>query len=141
MRFPYVKFPFKDPKRRWVSRPLILIRLFGPKGVWEGYGLIDSGADRCLFNSEIAKDIGLNLSESRTENFSGIEGGNIKAKLHQIKLQIVNLEEKIEVVAGFVESKAVSAILGQEDFFDSFKIKFERDHGIIEITSAISRTN
>jgi hypothetical protein len=40
----------------------------------------------------------------------------------------------IEIEAGFVDSPSVSAILGQEGFFDAFKIKFEKDHNIIEIT-------
>lgn len=136
MKFPYIKFPSKDPKRKWVSRPLIVVRIFGKKGVWEGYALIDSGADRSLFNLEIAKDIGLDLTESQVENFSGIEGGSLKARLHEVKLQIVGMEEKIKIVAGFVRSDAVSAILGQDGFFDNFRIKFERDHGVIEINLA-----
>jgi hypothetical protein len=40
----------------------------------------------------------------------------------------------IEIEAGFVDSPAADAILGQEGFFDAFKIKFEKDHNIIEIT-------
>lgn len=133
MKFPYIKLPFKDPTLKWVARPLIPIRIFGPKVVWEGYALIDSGADRCLFNLEIAQDIGLDLSESQIQNFGGIEGGSIKAKLHKIKLQVVGIEEKVEVTAGFVSSNSVSAILGQEGFFDNLRIKFEKDHGIVEI--------
>lgn len=133
MKFPYVKLPFKDSTVKWVARPLIPIRILGPKGIWEGYALIDSGADRCLFNLEIAQDIGLDLSNTTIQNFGGIEGGNIKAKLHKTKLQVLGIEEKIEVIAGFVSSNGVSAILGQEGFFDNFRIKFEKDHGIIEI--------
>src|SRR5258708_31639793 len=116
MKFPYIKFPFKDPKSRWVQRPYIPVRIFGPRGVWEGYGLIDSGADRCLFNVEIAKDIGIDLSDQPTELFGGIEGGKILAKLYKIKLQIVGIEHKIEITAGFINSSAVSVILGQTDF-------------------------
>ncbi len=133
MKFPYVKLPLKDSTLKWVARPLIQIRILGPKGAWEGYALIDSGADRCLFNLEIAQDIGLDLSNAAIQNFGGIEGGNIKAKLHKIKLQVIGIDEKIEATAGFVNSNSVSAILGQEDFFDKFRIKFERDHGIIEV--------
>lgn len=36
-------------------------------------------------------------------------------------------------MAGFVDSNGVAAILGQEGFFNEFRIKFERDRGIIEI--------
>jgi len=133
MKFPYLKFPPYNPTLKWISRPLIPIILIGPTGSWEGHGLIDSGADRCLFNSEIAKQIGINISQGSTENFSGIEGGNLKASLHKVKLQVIGMSEEIEITAGFVTSPGVAAILGQDGFFDAYKIKFEKDHGIIEV--------
>jgi len=34
----------------------------------------------------------------------------------------------------YLNSSGVAAILGQEGFFDAFRIKFERDHGIVEVT-------
>lgn len=133
MKFPYIKLPLSDPKLKWVSRPYISIRLTGPKGTWEGYGLIDSGADRSLFNIQIAEKIGLNLTKSQTQNFGGIEGGNQEAKLSKIQLQVIGMDETIEIVAGFINSSGVSAILGQEGFFDNFRIKFEKDHGVVEV--------
>lgn len=46
------------------------------------------------------------------------------------------MNSEIEIIAGFVSSSGVAAILGQDGFFDAFRIKFERDHNIIEINSA-----
>lgn len=132
MKFPYIKFPSSDPKRKWISRPYVPLKIIGQKGVWEGYGLIDSGADKSLFNTEIAEEIGLDLDESQPENFSGIEGGKLTAKLAKVKIQIAGFEE-IKIIAGFVNSPAVGVILGQEGFFDEFRIKFERDRGIIKV--------
>lgn len=134
MKFPYSKLPSHNPNLKWIVRPYILLKIIGPKRFWEGYGLIDSGADRCLFNSKIAEDIGLDLNEDDSENFAGIEGGSIKAILQKVKLQVIGMSEEIEVAAGFVRSPGVAAILGQDGFFDAFRIKFEKDHGIIEIT-------
>lgn len=134
MKFPYIKLPALDPKLKWIVRPYIPIRLTGPKGFWEGYGLIDSGADRSLFNIQIAEKIGLSLSGvSNFENFGGIEGGTIKASLHEVKVKIVGMDEEIKIRAGFVNSSGVAAILGQDGFFDAFRIKFERNRGIIDI--------
>lgn len=133
MKFPYIKFPSSDPKRKWISRPYVPIKIIGQKGVWEGYGLIDSGADKSLLNTEIAEEIGFNLDENKLEKFSGIEGGNLEAKIAKIRLQIAGFEE-IKIVAGFVNSPTVGVILGQEGFFDEFRIKFERDDGTFEIT-------
>lgn len=135
MKFPYLKLPSLNPKLKWISRPYIPIRLIGLNGVWEGYGLIDSGADRSLFNTQIAEKIGLNLNEVATEDFGGIEGGGIEAKLHKLRLQVIgmDMDNDIEIIAGFVGSSGVAAILGQDGFFDAFRIKFERDNGAFEI--------
>lgn len=133
MKFPYSKLPSYNPNLKWIARPYIPIKIIGPKRSWEGYGLIDSGADRCLFNSKIAQDIGLDLSEAQVENFGGIEGGNLKAKLNKVKVQIIGMNEEVEILAGFIDSSGVAAILGQDGFFDEFRIKFEKDHGIVEI--------
>lgn len=134
MKFPYSKLPSYDPHLKWIARPYIPIRIIGPKRFWEGYGLIDSGADRCLFNIKVAKDIGLDLNEENSQKFAGIEGGSLKAILQKVKLQIIGMGEEIIVTAGFVDSPGVAVILGQDGFFDAYKIKFEKDHGIIEIT-------
>lgn len=39
-----------------------------------------------------------------------------------------------KVLAGFIESDAVDIILGQDGFFDRFRIKFEKDHNVFEIS-------
>lgn len=134
MKFPYLKLPSIVPKLKWIARPYIQIKLTGPKGNSMGYALIDSGADRSLFNVQIAEKIGLDLTKAPKEYFGGIEGGNLKAKLHKVKLEIIGINEEIELIAGFIDSSGVAAILGQDGFFDAFRIKFEKDHGIIEIT-------
>lgn len=134
MKFPYIKFPSSDPKQKWISRPYIPLKIIGQRGIWKGYSLIDSGADKSLLNTEIAEEIGLDLDESQLENFSGIEGGKLEARIANIRLQIAGFEE-IKIVAGFVNSATVGVILGQEGFFDEFRIKFERDYGVFEITS------
>jgi len=135
MKFPFFKIPTAIPEK-WIIRPIIPIRIFGPGESIMVDALIDSGADCSVFNDEIGREIGLNLGAYPIEKLSGIEGGIIPAKLHKIKIQIVGLKEKIEIVARFTESKGVSAILGQEGFFDAYHIKFERTRGIIEITPA-----
>jgi len=134
MKFRYLKFPSADPKRKWISRPVIPIQIEGPKGKWEGYALIDSGADRSLFSFEIGEIIGLEVSKGRIEYFGGIGGARILAYLHKIQIQILGFSESVEILAGFTESPGVSAILGQEGFFDAYRIKFERDQGMIEIS-------
>ena len=61
MRFSYLKIPRDDPRKKWISRPIIPITLFGPKGSVNVDALIDFGADRCLFNGELGREIGLEI--------------------------------------------------------------------------------
>jgi len=39
----------------------------------------------------------------------------------------------VEIPICFVESPTVSLLLGQEGFFDKYRIKFEKDHDTFEI--------
>jgi hypothetical protein len=94
---------------------------------------LDSGADKCLFSNQLGEEIGLDLEKGEEETFSGIEGGRIRTYLHEIEMQIFGDSNKISVVAGFTDAPGVNAILGQEGFFDAFRIKFERDCDTVEI--------
>ncbi len=136
MKFPYLKIPAKKLGKKWISRPIIPVTLFGPKGSITVDALIDSGADRCLFHTDLGREIGLELEKGEKESFGGIEGGRIPAFLHKIQIQIVGMDKKIEVLAGFAAAPGIFAILGQEEFFDAFRIKFEKDHNVFEITPA-----
>lgn len=136
MKFSYVKIPTLDPVKKWISRPIISIMLIGPKGSVVVDALIDSGADKCLFHKDLAKEIGLDLQDGKQEIFSGIVGKQIAAFNHKIHLQVLGIDRKIELLAAFADTPGVFAILGQEGFFDNFRIKFEKDHNTIEITLA-----
>jgi hypothetical protein len=129
-----MKTPHSDPNKRWVARPIIPVTLFGPKGEVHVYALLDSGADRCLFNLEIANEIGVDLRTGEKEKGFGIEGHGIDIFVHKIRLQVKDIDKKIEVSAGFSDAPGIVPILGQEGFFDNFRIKFEKDHDSVEIT-------
>lgn len=46
------------------------------------------------------------------------------------------MDHKIKITAGFIDSDSVNALLGQEGFFDNYRIKFEKDHDAFEIILA-----
>jgi len=58
------------------------------------------------------------LERGEKQSFSGIKGGRIPASLHKIQIQIVGMDKKVEVLAGFAPAPGVFAILGQEGFFE-----------------------
>lgn len=135
MKFAYTKFPSRDPRKAWFSRPIVSV-ILTHQGSTSIVALVDSGADRSLFDVEIGRDIGLDVESGEVEYFGGIGGSRVEAFVHRLRLQVVGIEKTVEIPIGFTENLGVSGILGQEGFFDAFRIKFEKDHDTFEITPA-----
>ena len=136
MKFPYLKQPnLLNPQEPWISRPIIPVRVSRKNNSLNISALIDSGADFCLFHSEIGRGLGLEIEKGKPLKFFGIEGSPINAYLHLIEFQIIGIDRSVIIPVAFTESPGVVAILGQLGFFDNFRIKFEKDHNIIEIMS------
>lgn len=57
MKFPYLKIPSVDPRKPWIIRPIIPLIISSQQKSVRTDALIDSGADRCLFNLEIGEII------------------------------------------------------------------------------------
>ncbi len=137
MKYEYTPFfDEKNPNSAVKRKPFIDLELFGPKGsISVSMALVDSGADYCLFNIEYAKQIGINLDDCLKMDFTGISGLDKKmtAYIAEVGIKIKYLEDKINILVGFVESDSVNALLGQEGFFDNYRVKFEKDHNIFEI--------
>lgn len=132
MKFAYTKFPSRDPQRPWFSRPIISVVLTHREST-SVIALVDSGADRSLFDVQVGKDIGLNVESGKIEYFGGIGEGRVTAFVHKVRLQVEDIEKIVEIPIGFTENLGVSGIVGQEGFFDAFRIKFEKDHDSFEI--------
>jgi len=134
MKFDYLKQPnFRDPQKPWVSRPFIPVRLFYQNSHIDLFALIDSGADACLFHISLGRALGIPVEQGERQVFYGIEASGVEVYFHQIRLEIRGVAGTIVIKAGFVDSKNVSGILGQQDFFENYKITFERSKEIIEI--------
>jgi len=136
MKFPYLKIPSADPQKPWIIRPIIPVIISSQQKSVRIDALIDSGAARCFFHYELGKRLGLEVEKGRLEYISGIEGLRSEVWTHSITLQIVGSDKQILIKAGFTKSAGVFAILGQEGFFDAYRVRFERDRGVIEITSS-----
>lgn len=80
--------------------------------------------------------LGIDLSKARPARFTGISGQIDGYRLEKIKIKVDGLNESIEIPACFIESPTVSLLLGQEGFFDQYRIRFEKDHDTFEITPA-----
>ena len=60
------------------------------------------------------------------EVFSGVEGGRLTAKMAQAPIQVVGENRVISAPMGFIDNFGFFGILGQEGFFDSYVISFNR---------------
>ena len=78
--------------------------------------------------------LGIDLSNARSARFTGISGQIDGYRLEKIKIKVDGLNESVEIPVCFIKSPTVSLLLGQEGFFDQYRIRFEKDHDTFEIT-------
>lgn len=137
MKYQYTVFLPSNPNEQWKRRPMLQIEIFGKKGSQKFNALIDSGADYSLFNIQVAELLGLDMSKAKVVPFLGISGPQavFVRTLDGVEIQVNGLDKKVKIPVGFIDSESVSLLLGQEGFFDQFRIKFEKDHNIFEVTS------
>lgn len=127
MKFDYLREPdFSDPRAQWKSRPMLTIALSYKGKSIKVLSLVDSGADACIFNASIGKDIGIPVSSGKKRMFLGIGGNPLPVYFHSVRFDIVGLDYPINMDVGFIDSKNVGGLLGQSGFFDNFEIKFEK---------------
>lgn len=132
MTFKFTSLISQDGKYRFI-RPLIPVVLAGPKGSFEIDALLDTGADRSLFSKDLGDALGLDFSKAKAEPFGGIGKGTVKVYTLQVEVAIFGIAKHVTIPIGFVEGNNVPSLLGQEGFFDAFKITFDRNNNMIEI--------
>jgi len=134
MKFKYYKVPAKPndafPSRKSIIKPLIPIRLYYKENFLDIYALIDSGADDCLFNAEVGKKLGIDITSGEENSYRGITGDTTIAYFHDIEIEVGGW--KYPCYAGFCYNAPLSA-LGQDGFFSLFKIQFDYSKTEIEI--------
>jgi len=125
-----------DTRGHHTKRPILEIELLnqisGQKN-YPGFALIDSGADTTMMNIEYAHLLGVKTikHQSRVVGISGVPN---QCYLSNVGLKIKDIGPSVELPVLFIDSPNVDILLGQEKFFDTFKIKFEKDHDTFEIT-------
>jgi predicted aspartyl protease len=133
MRFSYTKFRSAVPGRMRVTRPLVDVKLIYNGQAQKVRAMIDSGADVCLFHSDIGKILGIDVYTGRKESFSGVSGVLFDVYFHKIHKETIRINT-IELEAGFTDAPvAGSGLLGQVGFFDNYQIRFERYKNSFEI--------
>jgi hypothetical protein len=108
----------------WI--PMLRVRcLFQHQAMPPILAVVDSGPPYCLFRTEIADFLHIDLTNASKGSMGGVIGGpQDTTYFHRIRLQIEN-NWTIEVNGAFMKKLSVSAILGRNGFFDGFPVTFD----------------
>lgn len=110
-----------------VSRPMYQVKFSNTSHECWYLALIDSGSDRIMINSDFAEILGINLGLCKEVEVGGI--GAAKGRICDVSLEIEEFNIKENVTAIFVDKLPFSALLGQNDFFSWFNVRFEKAKG------------
>lgn len=137
LRISYKSFPASPlepfPNRQFVHRPVIdILLMFGSKSI-EYEALIDSGADFCIFHTEMAEILGIPVAKGKRMTFYGTGGTPQTAYFHEVQIEICGWQ--MDLYAGFSsDMKSLPyGLLGQTGFFDRFKVEFDYQNKRMEL--------
>lgn len=131
--FPYARW---NPEDGYVEcRPEIPLRAVGVDGKEvEFRGLVDSGASRCLINSVFMEDLGVDPGFCTETRIGGLGGPGTMGLYYSAGIRFILDDMGAEFVCPVVFGDiTVPCILGQDDFFLHFDVKFERAKGIFSL--------
>jgi hypothetical protein len=123
MRYEYVGFPGKDPKAA-IYRPYLVVRAASKEKFTDTFCLIDSGADYCMMPSSLGKLIGIDVKSGPEQEIKGIGAQPVKGYFHPVHITVPKLASFDATVAFCDELKY--GVLGQEGFFQKFRVVFDR---------------
>jgi hypothetical protein len=112
--------------------PLLEVRLRNGDEYIDIDCLVDSGAVDSMFNIDIADELGINLEGLEERDYEGMDGSVVAGRIFEVTLEIKGLAQPVTIQAAFIEGNDIP-ILGQNGFFDNFKVCFQRYRGRFEI--------
>ena len=124
------------PGVRYIKLPLLAVRLDYRGKQTPIVGLVDTGATDCLFDRDVADDLGITLSSADPiREYVGVGGESVTGHMHRIKLQIDGFSEWVEFDAAFIDAKLPYQLLGESGFFDNYEVTLKRFRGRFQIKS------
>ena len=127
MKFRYKKYA------PGLLRPVIPVEILHKDIAVPCEVLVDSGADICIFDAQIAEILGIELKTGKEQKVAGLTGVSESYYLHPVIISLGGWEYKIQV--GFLPSsgKFGYGVVGQKGFFDIFVVKFDLIKEEVEI--------
>ncbi|OGF61154.1 hypothetical protein A2662_03305 [Candidatus Giovannonibacteria bacterium RIFCSPHIGHO2_01_FULL_45_33] len=135
MKYDYTRESPLSYTSKITRKPRIEVEFFGKEKSVKVFSIVDSGADITLINEEIAQFLDIDLKGLPLFKTLGITGNSSDVRIGKIKIKLPGYSKVSEIKAQFLIGKGnFDVLLGQDDFFDKHRIKFERDHFVFEIT-------
>lgn len=114
-----------DPERTSLHRPVIRVRMIGPKDSGAFWTLLDTGADESYITESVAKKLGVTpVSNERGTILSA--SGEMHVWYGELSIEVTDGNESYElsIVAGVVPQDWSEMILGHLGFFEYFDAVF-----------------
>ena len=125
-------FPYRQVTQK-IRRPVIPVILKNKSKFVLYSGLIDSGADYCIFNIQIAKELDVPLQPKKII-LKGIGREKVTGYLAEVEISIDG--SSYDLTAIFAEMEEFGhGILGQQGFFEHFDVRLSYRNRQIEIDS------
>ena len=135
VKLPYLRLPNPDPHKKFITVPWIPVTIRVSDREQTFLMLIDSGADNCIFDKDIADFMDINLEDGALVKTGGLSGFSNVYYFDNIYINVGGYE--IKTRAGFIDGNLVdgkiAGILGRQGFFDYFKVCIDEKHKEIEL--------
>ena len=105
--------------------PKIPIELLLNRKIFPTEGVIDSGCTRTHIRADIADFFGIETSALPEATTAGITGSE-QGRLAKISLHVLGHGEPFDADVVIVKDLPVPVLLGNNNFFDTFDVRFER---------------
>jgi hypothetical protein len=119
------------PARKTTPRPVLPVVLANSGSELKVAAIIDSGADDIMFPASYAARIGLDLQRGAYYQFGGAGSAGQSAWFFEITLSVMAVIS-YQVAVGFTPAlePVGCGLLGQNGFFDKFKVDFDLASGL-----------
>lgn len=119
----------------YTSLPIIPVEVYSEEtNTYLAYGgIVDSGAEYCMFDAQIGEAMGLIIEEGTVIDLKGADGSIFRAYLHEVNYQIGSYRRSTSIA--FTHSMAPgTGILGREGFFNFFIVEIDHRNKRVRIT-------
>ena len=123
MKFPYLKLPHPDPKKKFLRFPWIPVSINARDSKKTFLMLVDSGADYCIFDKDVAEFLGIIIKQGQFEETTGISGSADIYYFDNIWINVGGhqINTRTGFINGLLANGKIAGVLGRQGFFEYLK--------------------